>query len=123
MSLRAEVFELDLGRCVGCGHKMACGGDAWSWQAHHVIKQQVLKARGCRPKWWRGPALAVLACRRCHERHENRTAPIPLERLPERVHRSVAILGPWAVDLLLRYHPPSDLSALADLAFGPMADA
>jgi hypothetical protein len=39
--------------------------------------------------------------------HEARAAVVPLERLPERVHRSVAILGPWAVDLLTRYHPPA----------------
>src|SRR3954451_24513594 len=107
MGLRAEVYELDGGRCVGCGAKQARGADAWSWSCHHVVKQQVMRARGLRPKWWRSAALAVLLCRRCHERHESRTAPVPLERLPERVHRSVAILGPWSVDLLRRYHPPA----------------
>lgn len=107
MGLRDDVHDLDLGLCVGCGRRMARGGDAWSWQVHHVVKVQVLKARGLRPKWWRGPALCVLTCRRCHERHENRTAPIPLERLPERIHYAVGLLGPWAVDLLARYHPPT----------------
>lgn len=105
MALRADVFDADCGLCVGCGRRMARGGTAWDWSCHHVIKQQVLKARGCRPRWWRSTALAVLVCRRCHERHENRTAPIPHERLPERVHRAVILLGPWAVDLLERYHP------------------
>ena len=105
MALRADVWELDKGRCVGCGKRLRRGASAWEWSCHHVVKQQVLKARGLRPKWWRGPALCVLACRRCHERHENRTAPIPAERLPERVHYAVGLLGPWAVDLLARYHP------------------
>lgn len=107
MGLRAEVFELDGGRCVGCDVKLARGADAWSWQVHHALKVQNMKARGLRPKWWRGAALAVLTCRKCHMDHEARIAPIPLGKLPERVHRSVAILGPWAVDLLRRYHPPA----------------
>lgn len=107
------MFDLDRGLCVGCGHKMARGGDAWSWQAHHVIKQQVLRARGLQPKWWRGPALCVLLCRRCHERHESRTAPVPWERLPERIHYAVGLLGPWAVDLLERYHPHADVARSA----------
>jgi hypothetical protein len=111
VGLRAEVYELDGGRCVGCGAKLARGADAWSWQVHHVLKVQTMKARGLRPKWWRGAALAVLTCRKCHMAHEARTATIPLEKLPERVHRSVAILGPWAVDLLTRYHPPTNLDA------------
>jgi hypothetical protein len=107
LSLRREVFDLDGGCCVGCGAKLRRNGDLWQWQAHHAIKQQVLKARGLRPKWWRGAALCVLLCRRCHERHESRTAPVPSEKLPPRIHKSVAILGPWAVDLLRRYHPPA----------------
>src|SRR3954469_15996993 len=107
VGLRAEVYELDDGRCVGCGAKLDRGADAWSWQVHHALKVQTMKARGLRPKWWRGAALAVLTCRKCHMAHEARTATIPLERLPERVHRSVAILGPWAVDLLARSHPPA----------------
>jgi hypothetical protein len=110
MSLRAEVFDLDQGRCVGCGYKMARGGDAWAWQVHHCLKVQWLKARGCRAVWWRRPALCVLLCRRCHMQHEARAAVVPLERLPERVHRSVTLLGPWAVDLLRRYHPPDSLA-------------
>jgi hypothetical protein len=107
LSLRLEVYELDEGRCVGCGAKQRRGADAWSWQVHHALKVQTMKARGLRPRWWRGPALAVLLCRRCHMQHEARAAVVPLERLPERVHRSVAILGPWAMDLLVRYHPPA----------------
>lgn len=106
MSLRSDVFDLDLGMCVGCGRPMARGGDAWAWQVHHVLKVQWMKARGLRPKWWRTPALAILVCRPCHTAHENRTAPIPSERLPERIHYAVGILGPWAQDMLARYHPP-----------------
>lgn len=108
MSLRLEVFDCDGGQCVGCGRPLPRGADLWAWQAHHVVKVQTLKARGCRPRWWRSPALAVLVCKRCHERHTTRTDTIPLERLPERVHRSAHILGPWAVDLLRRNHPPAD---------------
>lgn len=108
MSLRLEVFDLDGGRCVSCGAKLRRNGTVWDYHAHHVIPKNVLKARGLRPRWWRGPALCILLDRRCHERHTSRTATIPLERLPERVHRSAHILGPWAVDLLRRYHPPTD---------------
>jgi hypothetical protein len=107
LSLRAEVYALDDGRCVGCGKRLARGGTLWDWVPHHCILEQVLKARGLRPKWWRGPALCILLCFDCHGRQHNRKAPVPLERLPERVHRSVAILGPWATDLLARYHPPT----------------
>jgi hypothetical protein len=107
VSLRAEVYTLDGGRCVGCGKRLRRNGDVWHFQVHHALKVQWMKARGLRPKWWRGPALAVLLCRECHMQHEARAAVVPLERLPERVHRSVAILGPWAVDLLTRYHPPA----------------
>jgi len=108
VSLRLEVFDRDGGACVGCGRPLARGGTYWQWSVHHVVKVQVLKARGCQPRWWRSTALAVLTCKRCHERHETRTEPIPLERLPERVHRAAVILGPWAVDTLRRYHPPAD---------------
>lgn len=105
MSLRVEVFDLDGGRCIGCGTKLRRNGSVWDYQAHHVIRQNVMKARGLRPRWWRGPSLCVLTCKRCHERHTTRTAVIPLERLPQRIHRAVCILGPWAVDLLQREHP------------------
>jgi 5-methylcytosine-specific restriction endonuclease McrA len=108
VSLRLEVFDRDGGECVSCGTPLARGGDLWAWHVHHVVKEQTLKARGCRPRWWRSAALAVLVCRRCHERHTNRMGVIPLERLPSRVLRSAAILGPWAVDLLRRNHPPAD---------------
>lgn len=109
MSLRADVYELDGGLCVGCGAKQRRAADAWSWQAHHVLKVQVLKARGLRPKWWRSPALAVLCCRDCHMAHEGRSRAIPLERLPERIHYAVGLLGPWAQDILARYHPPANV--------------
>lgn len=108
MSLRLEVFDADGGSCVGCDRPLPRGADLWSWHVHHVVKEQTLKARGCAPKWWRTRRLAVLLCRRCHERHTSRTAVVPLERLPGRVLASAAELGPWAVDLLRRNHPPAD---------------
>ena len=107
MGLRAEVYALDGGRCVGCGALQRRNGGPWEWHCHHAIKVQTMKARGLRPKWWRGPVMCVLLCFECHGLQHNRKAPVPLERLPERVHRSVAILGPWAVDILAREHPPS----------------
>jgi hypothetical protein len=108
VALRAEVYELDAGRCVGCDARLSRHGNAWAWHAHHVIKQQTMRARGLRPKWWRGPALAILLCWDCHGAQTSKMRPVPLEKLPERVHRAAAILGPWAVDMLWREHPPSD---------------
>lgn len=107
MSLRATVYDLDAGRCVGCGSRQAKGAGTWAWHAHHVIRQNTLKARGLRPKWWRGPALCVLLCWTCHGDQTSKMRPVPLERLPERIHRAVALLGPWAVDVLKREHPPT----------------
>lgn len=123
MGLRSEVYALDAGRCVGCGAKLARGGSVYEWHAHHCIRQNTMKARGLRPKWWRGPALCVLLCWTCHGDQTSKMRPVPLEKLPERIHRAAVLLGPWAVDTLAREHPPSDLAALADLVFVPTPDA
>lgn len=108
MSLRHDVWALDGGRCVGCGKRLRRGANAWSWSCHHVIRQQTMKARGLRPKWWRGPALCVLLCATCHGDQTSKMRPVSLEKLPERVRRAAVLLGPWAVDILAREHPPSD---------------
>lgn len=105
MSLRLEVWELDGGRCVGCGKRLRRGAGIWEWAVHHCLRVQTMRARGLRPKWWRGPAVACLLCFDCHGLQHNRKAPVPLEKLPQRIHRAVAILGPWAVDTLAREHP------------------
>jgi hypothetical protein len=84
----------------------------WAWQVHHALKQQTLRRRRAPSRYLRGVALAVLVCRRCHERHESRLLAIPLERLPARVLAAASELGPWAEDLLRRYHPPSDAGRL-----------
>ena len=108
MGLRAEVFDLDGGLCVGCGKRLRRNGNVWTWHVHHCIRQGTMKARGLRPRWWRGPALCVLLCWDCHGAQTSKMRPVPLEKLPQRIHRAVAILGPWAVDLLWREHPPSE---------------
>jgi hypothetical protein len=72
-----------------------------------VHQEQVLKARGLRAEVVAraGALRAALppTAMSSHEAHGARAA----RALPERVHRSVAILGPWATDLLARYHPPT----------------
>lgn len=105
MSQRAETFELDGGACVGCGARLARGANSWVWNAHHALKAQTLRRRGVRPARIRDATFTVLVCRRCHERHESRTAPIPFERLPARVVAAIDALGDWAHDLLRTYHP------------------
>lgn len=107
MGLRNDVYVLDGGNCVGCGRHQRRNASSFEWHCHHVIRQQTMKARGLRPKWWRGPALCVLLCWDCHGDQTSKMRPVPLEKLPQRVHRAVAILGPWAVDLLSREHPPA----------------
>jgi hypothetical protein len=104
---REAVYDADNGTCVACGarHRRAAG--AWEWSCHHAIKAQVLRRRHVQPARIRDETFCVVLCRRCHERHENRTAPVPLERLPRRVVEAVEGLGLWAVDLLTRYHPPT----------------
>lgn len=106
MGLRADVWELDGGRCVGCGKKLRRNGTVFDWHAHHCIKQQTMRARGLRPKWWRGPAVCVALCVACHGDQTSKMRPVPFEKLPERVKRAVVLLGPWAVDTLKREHPP-----------------
>lgn len=113
MSLRAEVYALDGGRCVGCGKRLLRNGGPWQWHAHHCIRQNTLKARGVRPKWWRGPALACLLCWDCHGAQTSKMRPVPLEKLPERIRRAAVLLGPWAVDTLKREHPPASVIAEA----------
>lgn len=110
MTLREAVFRADEGRCVQCGDVLSPYGDQWQWQAHHVLKQQWLKRRG-QEKRLCDHELAILLCRRCHEGHESRFAPVALEKLPLRVLKSAQELGPWAEDLLRRYHPPGELEA------------
>lgn len=107
-SQRDVVFDLDHGRCVGCDTAQARNAGPWLWQVHHAIKAQELKRRGIDRRSARATSVCVLLCRRCHERHESRTAPIALERLPLRVLDAAAELGEWASDRVRWYHPPSD---------------
>lgn len=115
MTQREAVFELDGGRCVACGKRHRRNADAWSWQPHHVLRQQTLKRRGVPPARIRDATFCVLLCRLpCHMNHESRSATIPLERLPTRVVEAVDALGPWAQDALVRYHPPHGTQRIGD---------
>lgn len=105
MSLRAEVFALDGGRCVATGVRLSPNGSTWQWAAHHPLTQQQLKRNGL-GALVKDPRFACLVARRPHERHHSRHEPIPLERLPARCVEAIDALGPWAQDLLRRYHPP-----------------
>lgn len=111
MSQRSDTYDAGDGRCVGCGQRQGRNAGVWAWHAHHILKAQTLRHRGVSPARIRDATFTVVACKRCHERHENRTAAIPLERLPADVVARVDALGPWAVDLLRRYHPPSAVGA------------
>lgn len=104
---RAATYEADHGRCVGCGAKQGRNAGTWAWHCHHVIKAQTLRRQGVRVARIRDATFTVLLCRRCHERHESVTARVPFENLPARVVVAVDALGPWAEDLLRKYHPPS----------------
>jgi hypothetical protein len=111
MTLREIVYSVDDGCCVNCGEHQMRHASPWDWQAHHVLKQQWLKRRHAPDEFLSGPKVTILLCKRCHERHESRTATIPLEKLPARVVDGASELGPWAEDLLRRYHPSEERAA------------
>jgi hypothetical protein len=105
VSLRGDVYELDGGRCVGCGRRQRREAGLWAWHVHHVLKQQTLVRRRVPSRYLRGPSLCVLLCWDCHGDQTSCMRRVPLGRLPERVHRACRELGPWAEDALRRYHP------------------
>lgn len=118
MTQREAVWVREAACCCGCDCRLKRGAGSWAWQAHHVIKAQTLRRRGVRPARIRDATFVVLLCRRCHERQEGRTLPVPLERLPAAVVAAVDALGTWAEDLLRRYHPPSGAGAAPRLNEG-----
>lgn len=107
MARRDETFQADGGVCVNCGARLPRGGDWWSWQSHHCVPEQALRAEGAPSKYMRTALVCILLCRRCHERHTSRTATIPFERIPLRVRVAAQALGEWAVARLEREHPPA----------------
>lgn len=117
MTQREAVYRRDGGRCVGCGGRQS-RGDRRGWAAHHVLKAQWLRRRGVPSRYLRTELVCVLLCARCHERHEARVAPVPLERLPVAVVEACDALGTWAIDLLRRYHPPTGTAAAPRLNEG-----
>jgi hypothetical protein len=107
MTQREAVHKLDGGTCVMCGKRWRRHATVWEYQAHHVIKRQVLQRRGVKPARIRDATFCVLVCRTpCHENQTSHHALIPLERLPARVVLACDELGPWAEDALRRTHPP-----------------
>ena len=108
MTQRQLVYDLDNGRCVGCDKPLRRNGDFWHYHAHHVIRQNTLKRKGVRPRWWRGPHLCILLCWDCHGGQTSCMAKVPFERLPGRVWQAAVELGPWAEEALLRAHPRAD---------------
>jgi hypothetical protein len=111
VTLREQVYRADGGRCVACGARCDRNAGMWGWSVHHCLKQQWLKSRKAPERFLSSPQVCVLLCKRCHERHESRTAPVPFERLPLRVMQGAQEVGAWAEDLLRRYHPPTELDA------------
>jgi hypothetical protein len=103
-SLREQVWMADGGRCVGCSKRLPLRAGAWVWQAHHVIKQQVLERHGYEHLIGE-PEMAVLVCRACHEGQTSAMRQIPGNRLPQRCHDAARELGPWATDVVKRMHP------------------
>lgn len=72
-------------RCVKCGRTSSEAREAGTrHQAHHVIRQEVLKRLGLREALW-DPDSAVCVCDEpCHRRHSGRQERIPYEVLPAR---------------------------------------
>jgi hypothetical protein len=110
MTQREAVYRAHDGRCVACGHRWS--RNSRGWDCHHALKAQWLRQRRAPSRYLRTEIVCVLACRACHFNHESRVRVIPLEALPERVVRAVDALGPWAEDLLRRYHPPTGAAAV-----------
>lgn len=71
---------------------------------HHPIEKEELRRRGLFHLVW-DPRNGVLVAPRVHERHTTGVERIPYEALPQRCKDFAAELGPWAEDLLVRYHP------------------
>lgn len=105
MSQRAEVFELDAGRCVACGKRQRANAGPFEWSCHHAIRQQVLRRHGVKPARIRDATYCALLCWDCHGAQTSCMAKVPLERLPTRVVEACDALGPWAQDALRRTHP------------------
>lgn len=105
MTQREATYQACKGMCAGCG-KLQRLRDRHGWHVHHCLKSQWLRRRGVPSKYMRSEIICVVACQRCHFDHEARARVIPLERLLPSVVEAVDALGPWAEDLLRRYHPP-----------------
>ena len=86
-------------RCAACGKRA-------SFQAHHVLYRQHLRAEGL-PQWDVRGALRVCdeIAGNCHARHHNRREPIALTKLTdENIAYAFEVLGAGAYDYLrLRY--------------------
>jgi 5-methylcytosine-specific restriction endonuclease McrA len=77
----------------GCEDPMA-----HDWQAHHVVYEQELRRLRAPTHNVRN---AMRLCQRCHERHHNRTSPIPLAALSaEQLAYAEEVLGERAMDYL-----------------------
>lgn len=71
-------------RCVKCGRTSQEARAAGTrHQAHHVLRQEVLKRLGLREALW-DPDSAVCCCEPCHSAHTSRKERIPYEALPAR---------------------------------------
>lgn len=72
------------------------------WNAHHILYEAELKRMKTQTHNVRN---AMRVCRRCHERHHNRTAPIPLSALTEdQVAYVTEVLGARGMDYLERLY-------------------
>lgn len=80
--------------CVVCRRTAKEALDAGTrHQAHHAIRQEVLKRMGLRASLW-SPNLAVCVCEEpCHGRHTRRVKRIPLAAIPKNVRQYVKLLG------------------------------
>lgn len=130
--LRDRVWELDSGRCVGCGKRVGRHAGPRVWAAHHCLAKQTLRKRASTivlgrqefparygdlraeadrlaEEWISDPDNCVLLCTKCHMNHESGGPHrVPAEKLPARVGDFAYRLGPWAEDLLHRSHPSQD---------------
>lgn len=82
-------------RCVVCDRTSAeaLKATGFGHQAHHAIRQQVLRRLGLELLLW-APGNAVATCEEpCHRRHTNRQRRIPRSALPARVFEFVGAHG------------------------------
>jgi hypothetical protein len=99
---REAVFNLCEGKCVVTGVAVSLGDSFLVWNAHHAIREQILRRHGASTT---DPRVGVVLIADIHRKHTDRFKRVPLEALPSYVSEYATELGDWATRELLREHP------------------